>query len=220
MRAISPPPPLQSLGPRSGMPYPDRFYPVVDSVAWVARLTKLGVGTLQLRAKNLNDVDALTIVREALAVTKSTGTKLVVNDYWRAAIEARATHLHLGQEDLADADLKAIRDARLTLGVSPHDDEELAIALHAKPDYVALGPIFFTTLKSMRFAPQGIPKITEWKKRVGNVPLVSIGGIKLEEAPPIFAAGADSMAVVSDVTQNADPDARVRAWLGPHEETA
>ena len=84
------------------MPYPDRFYPVVDSVAWVARLAKLGVGTVQLRAKNLNDADALAIVREALDVTKGTATKVVVNDYWRAAIEAKAQHLHLGQEDLAD----------------------------------------------------------------------------------------------------------------------
>jgi thiamine-phosphate pyrophosphorylase len=194
--------------------YPDRFYPVVDSVAWVARLTRLGVGTIQLRAKNLNDADALSIVREALAVTRGTNTKLVVNDYWRAAIEAKAQHLHLGQEDLVDADLKAIRAAGLSLGVSTHDDEELAIGLAAKPDYVALGPIFPTTLKSMRFAPQGIPKIAEWKKRVGNIPLVAIGGIKFEQAAAIFAAGADSIAVVSDVTQNADPDARVRQWLG------
>ncbi len=196
------------------MPYPDRFYPVVDSISWVARLTKLGVGTIQLRAKSLGHTDALAIVREGLAVTKGTGTKLIVNDYWRAAIEARAQHLHLGQEDLADADLAAIRDAGLTLGISTHDDEELATALKAKPDYVALGPIFFTTLKSMRFAPQGIPKITEWKRRVGSIPLVAIGGIKFEHAAEIFAAGADSIAVVSDVTQNADPDARVRQWLG------
>ena len=196
------------------MPYPDRFYPVVDSVAWVARLAKLGVGTIQLRAKNLNDADALAIVKEALAATKGTNTRLVVNDYWRAAIAARAKHLHLGQEDLADADLKAIRAAGLTLGLSTHDDEELATALRAKPDYVALGPIFPTTLKSMRFAPQGIAKITEWKRRVGNIPLVAIGGIKFEHSAEIFAAGADSIAVVSDVTQNADPDARVRQWLG------
>ena len=196
------------------MPYPDRFYPVVDSVAWVARLAKLGVGTIQLRAKNLNDADALAIVEDALAATKGTNTRLVVNDYWRAAIAARAKHLHLGQEDLVDADLKAIRAAGLTLGLSTHDDEELATALRAKPDYVALGPIFPTTLKSMRFTPQGIPKITEWKRRVGNIPLVAIGGIKFEHAAEIFAAGADSIAVVSDVTQNADPDARVRQWLG------
>ena len=202
------------------MPYPDPFYPVVDSVDWVARLTKLGVGTIQLRAKNLDDAQALQIVSDALEVTKGTGTKLVVNDYWRAAIVAGAQHLHLGQEDLVDADLNEIRKARLTLGISTHDDEELATALRAKPDYVALGPIFPTTLKSMRFAPQGIAKITEWKKRVGNIPLVAIGGIKFEQSAEIFAAGADSIAVVSDVTQNADPDARVRQWLGASAEAA
>jgi thiamine-phosphate pyrophosphorylase len=199
------------------MPYPDRFYPVVDSVAWVARLALLGAGTIQLRAKNLDDAEALQIVSDALEMTKGTPAKLVVNDYWRAAIVAGAKHLHLGQEDLADlaeADLKAIRDAGLSLGISTHDDAELETALRAEPDYVALGPIFPTTLKSMRFAPQGIAKITEWKRRIGSIPLVAIGGIKLEQAPAIFAAGADSIAVVSDVTQNAHPDARVRAWLG------
>jgi thiamine-phosphate pyrophosphorylase len=195
------------------MPYPDRFYPVVDSLGWVERLTRLGVRTIQLRAKDLDDSGALQIVSDALAITKGSNTNLVVNDYWRAAIVAGARHLHLGQEDLADADLKAIRDAGLTLGISTHDDEELDNALRARPDYIALGPIFPTTLKSMRFAPQGIPKIAEWKKRIGSLPLVAIGGIKLEQAPEIFAAGADSIAVVSDVTQAADPDARVRAWL-------
>jgi thiamine-phosphate pyrophosphorylase len=193
--------------------YPDRFYPVVDSLAWVERLTKLGVGTIQLRAKDLSDAESLQLVTDALAITGGTPTRLVVNDYWRAAIVAGAQHLHLGQEDLAGADVDAIREAGLTLGLSTHDDEELETALRAKPDYVALGPIFPTTLKSMRFAPQGIPKVTEWKKRVGAIPLVAIGGIKLEQAAEIYAAGADSIAVVSDVTQNADPDARVRAWL-------
>jgi thiamine-phosphate pyrophosphorylase len=202
------------------MPYPDRFYPVVDSVAWVARLTALGVGTIQLRAKELDDGQALQLVSDALEVTKDTPTKLVVNDYWRVAIVAGAKHLHLGQEDLAEADLGAIREAGLTLGLSTHDDEELETALRATPDYIALGPIFPTTLKSMRFAPQGIAKITEWKQRIGAIPLVAIGGIKLEQAGEIFAAGADSIAVVSDVTQNAEPDARVRAWLKTSAQTA
>jgi thiamine-phosphate pyrophosphorylase len=195
------------------MPYPDRFYPVIDSLIWLKRLTALGVGTVQLRAKNLNDAGALALVREALAITRGTKTRLVVNDYWRAAIDGRAEHLHLGQEDLAGADVAAIRRAGLTLGLSTHDDAELDTALRHKPDYVALGPIFPTTLKAMRFGPQGIPRITEWKKRVGNTPLVAIGGIKLEHAAEIFAAGADSIAVVSDVTQNPDPDARIRSWL-------
>src|SRR5512138_1257697 len=98
------------------MPYPDSFYPVVDSVEWVARLAKLGVGTIQLRAKNLDDAQALQIVTDALAAATGTQAKVVVNDYWRAAIVAGARHLHLGQEDLADADLDAIREAGLTLG--------------------------------------------------------------------------------------------------------
>ena len=201
--------------------YPDKFYPVVDSVAWVARLALLGVGTVQLRAKNLDDGEALQMVTDALEVIKGTDAKLVVNDYWRAAIVAGAKHLHLGQEDLAalsESDLRAIRDAGLTLGLSTHDDTELETALRAKPDYIALGPIFPTTLKSMRFAPQGIAKISEWKRRIGDIPLVAIGGIKLEHAREIFAAGADSIAVVSDVTQNPEPDARVRAWLGMNAE--
>ena len=124
------------------MPYPDQFYPVVDSVAWVARLALLGVGTIQLRAKDLNDSEALQIVTDALEVIKGTDAKLVVNDYWRAAIVAGAKHLHLGQEDLVDADLGEIRKAGLTLGISTHDDEELATALaretrlhRARPDF-------------------------------------------------------------------------------------
>jgi thiamine-phosphate pyrophosphorylase len=195
------------------MPYPDRFYPVVDSVAWVARLAALGVGTIQLRAKDLTHDQAVTLMREALGELDGTSAKLVVNDYWQAAIEVGAKHLHLGQEDLADADVPAIRRAGLTLGLSTHDDAELENALSYSPDYVALGPIYPTTLKAMRFAPQGLDKITEWKRRVGNIPLVAIGGITLERAPGVFAAGADSIAVVSDITQNSHPDSRVRAWL-------
>ena len=205
------------------MPYPDRFYPVVDSVAWVARLALLGVGTIQLRAKNLDDSEALQMVRDALEIIQghagqARGQRLLARGDHR---RRRASASRPGRPgDLAAADLEAIRKAGLTLGLSTHDDAELETALRAKPDYIALGPIFPTTLKSMRFAPQGIAKITEWKKRIGDIPLVAIGGIKLEQAREIFAAGADSIAVVSDVTQNAEPDARVRAWLGLNAEVA
>jgi thiamine-phosphate pyrophosphorylase len=192
------------------MPHPDHFYPIVDSLAWVERLCALGVRTIQLRAKKLSQPQALALVRATLAAA---GDRLVVNDYWRAAIEAGASHVHLGQEDLATAAVAAIRRAGLTLGLSTHDDAELENALRHDPDYVALGPIYPTTLKTMRFAPQGLQPITEWKRRIGKIPLVAIGGITLERAPTIYAAGADSIAVVSDVTLNRDPDARVRAWL-------
>jgi thiamine-phosphate pyrophosphorylase len=200
------------------MPYPDRFYPVVDSVVWVKRLAALGVGTIQLRAKDLPHAQALAVVREALAAAGH--AKLVVNDHWRAAIEAGAHHLHLGQEDLAEADIPAIRRAGLTLGLSTHDEAELDNALRHAPDYVALGPIYPTTLKVMRFGPQGLERIGQWKRRIGATPLVAIGGITLETAPAVYAAGADSIAVVSDITQNNSPDARVREWLGQAAEAA
>ena len=195
------------------MPHPDRFYPVVDSLVWIERLTRLGVGTVQLRVKELSHEAAVTLVRDALAIARGTRTELVVNDYWRAAIAAGAKHVHLGQEDLDEADVGAIRAAGLTLGVSTHDEEELVTALRHRPDYVALGPIYPTTLKAMRFAPQGLEKIGDWKRRIGAITLVAIGGITLERATGVFAAGADSIAVVSDVTQNAEPDKRVRGWL-------
>ena len=193
--------------------YPDRFYPVVDRLDWVVRLVGLGIGTVQIRAKDLGHSEAVALVRDCLKATDGTATQLVVNDYWEAAIEAGARHLHLGQEDLREADILAIRRAGLTLGLSTHDEEELETALRQAPDYVALGPVYFTTLKSMRFAPQGLDRITDWKRRVGTVPLVAIGGITLERAPGVYGAGADSIAVVSDVTQAASPDARVHDWL-------
>ena len=163
--------------------YPDRFYPVVDSVAWVARLALLGVGTIQLRAKNLDDVRGAADGE----ATRSRSSRARRPNSWSTITGARRSSPAPGicisaRKISPDADLKAIRDAGLTLGISTHDDEELETALRAKPDYIALGPIFPTTLKSMRFAPQGIPKITEWKKRIGDIPLVAIGGIKLEQA--------------------------------------
>ncbi|GGC67014.1 thiamine phosphate synthase [Chelatococcus reniformis] len=193
--------------------HPDRFYPIVDTVAWVQRLARAGVRTVQLRAKDLDRAEAAALVGAALAATAGTATELIVNDHWEAAIDAGARHVHLGQEDLAVADVPAIRKAGLTLGLSTHDEAELEAALAARPDYVALGPIYPTTLKVMRFGPQGLDRIGQWKRQVGPMPLVAIGGITLERAPGVFAAGADSIAVVSDVTQNPDPDARVRDWL-------
>jgi thiamine-phosphate pyrophosphorylase len=202
------------------MQHPDRFYPVVDSVAWVVRLAKLGVRTVQLRVKDIPYPEAVALVRETLASIRDTRAELVVNDHWQAAIAGGAKHVHLGHEDLLEADVPAIRRAGLTLGLSTHDGNELDTALNAGPDYIALGPIYETTLKKMRFAPQGLERIGQWKRAIGPIPLVAIGGITLERAPGVFAAGADSISVVSDITQNPDPDARVKAWLDLVAETA
>lgn len=201
------------------MPYPDRFYPIVDSIRSLIELANLGVGTIQLRVKDLEAHQAEALVREAVESVAGMPTKLVVNDYWRAAIAAGAAHLHLGQEDLAAADIRAIRAAGLTLGISTHDEVELDTALAHKPDYIALGPIYETQVKVMRFAPHGLSRLTEWKKRIGAIPLVAIGGITLERAPAVYAAGADSIAVVTDIAKASDPETRVRDWLA-HEPAA
>ncbi len=193
--------------------HPDRFYPIVDSVAWVERLAKLGVRTLQLRTKNLDAAAARELVRDALKAVDGTKCEIVINDYWQAAIAEGADHIHLGQEDIETADVSTIKKSGLTLGISTHDHEELEIALRHKPDYVALGPIYETTLKKMLFAPQGLERIGEWKKLIGKIPLIAIGGIKLEQAQAIFASGADSIAVVSDITQHINPNQRVHDWL-------
>lgn len=191
----------------------DPFYPVVDSVDWVERLVKQGTKLVQLRIKDRDDETVMPEIRAALTVCRAYGADLVVNDYWRAAIAAGADFLHLGQGDLDTADLAAIRAAGLKLGISTHDHAELARALACDPDYVALGPIYPTTLKVMPFAPQGLERIGEWKKLIGDLPLVAIGGITLERAPACLAAGADVIAMVSDVVRHPDPDARTQAWL-------
>ena len=196
------------------------FYPVVDDVRWVRRLLPLGVRTIQLRIKERSAAEVRRQIREALAVAADhDGCQMIVNDYWREAIREGATWLHLGQEDLAGAELAAIRAAGIRLGVSTHSPEELADALDARPDYVALGPIYETTLKKMPWSPQGLARIGEWKARLA-CPLVAIGGITLERAPAVLAAGADSIAVVSDVLRAPDPDGRARAWLDLFRERA
>ncbi|MDQ0467722.1 thiamine phosphate synthase [Labrys wisconsinensis] len=195
-----------------------RFYPIVDSAAWVARLAPAGARLIQLRIKDRDEAAILAEVRAALAAAAAAGAQLVVNDHWRAAIEAGADFVHLGQEDLDGADVAAIRARGIRLGVSTHDHAELDRALGTDPDYVALGPIYPTTLKVMRFGPQGLERIGEWRRLVGRRPLVAIGGITLERGPLCLAAGADCVSVVSDVTGHADPEARTRAWVATVEQ--
>jgi thiamine-phosphate pyrophosphorylase len=191
----------------------DPFYPIVDSAAWVARLTGVGARLVQLRVKEKEDAWVARATRDALAVCAKAGAILVVNDFWRVAIEEGAPWVHLGQDDLDHADIGAIRKAHVRLGVSTHDDAELERALNLDPDYVALGPIYPTILKAMAFAPQGLERIGEWKRRVGGIPLVAIGGLTVERAKLCLAAGANIVAVVTDITLKSDPEARAREWI-------
>jgi thiamine-phosphate pyrophosphorylase len=190
----------------------DPFYPIVPDTEWLARLLPQGIKLVQLRIK---DQDAETVraeIKKAIALCERHDCQLVINDYWREAIELGADFVHLGQEDLASADLAAIRAANIRIGISTHSHEELEKALAAAPDYVALGPIYATLLKKMPWEPQGLPRLAEWRAKLRQ-PLVAIGGITLDRAPVVLAAGADSVAVITDIMTNQDPKLRTRSWV-------
>ena len=191
----------------------DPFYLIVDSAAWVERLVPLGVKLVQLRIKDRPLAEIRTAIRAAKAICAAHGCELIVNDYWQLAIEEGCDFIHLGQEDLATADLGAIRGAGLKLGLSTHDETELATALATGPDYIALGPIYPTVLKAMAWAPQGLERIGQWRAEIGNIPLVAIGGLTVARVDGVFENGADSAAVVTDITRNSNPESRTLEWI-------
>ncbi|WP_295912420.1 thiamine phosphate synthase [uncultured Bartonella sp.] len=191
----------------------DPFYLIVDSADWIEKLIPLGVKLVQLRMKNVPLEVLHQHIQRAKLVCKQFHCQLIINDYWKAAIEEKCDFIHLGQEDLIDANVEKIKKAGLKLGVSTHDASELNKALAVKPDYVALGPVYQTILKKMKWQPQGLEKVTRWKKLVGDLPLVAIGGLNPERAKAVLEAGADSAAVVTDIALNKNPEDRVKQWL-------
>ncbi|GKX45066.1 thiamine phosphate synthase [Pectobacterium carotovorum] len=181
------------------------LYPVVDSVEWIERLLSVGVKTIQLRIKDRSDEQAETDVIQAIALGRRYQAQLFINDYWKLAVKHQAYGVHLGQEDLDTADLAAIKKAGLRLGVSTHDDRELARAVAINPSYIALGHIFPTQTKDMPSAPQGLAELTRHIADLQDrFPTVAIGGISIDRVPAVLATGVGSIAVVSAITQAPD----------------
>ncbi|MEM7745822.1 MAG: thiamine phosphate synthase [Pseudomonadota bacterium] len=191
----------------------DRFYPIFDSVEWLRRMLPLGVKLVQLRIKDAPVVTLREDISSAIKLCAEHGATLVVNDHWQLAIDLGGEFVHLGQEDLEAADILALRRAGMRLGVSTHSHDELDRALSFDPDYVALGPVWPTILKKMPWAPQGLDRVGEWKRLLGATPLCAIGGLTPERGRAALAAGADLVSVVTDITLNQNPEARVREWL-------
>lgn len=189
-----------------------KFYPVLPDIGWLEALVPLGLKTVQLRLKDAGEKERKRQIAASLKLCAAHDCQLIVNDFWREAIELGADFIHLGQEDLAAADLAAIKAAGIKLGLSTHSHAELDIALKASPDYVALGPVYETKLKKMQWPPQGLARVSEWKSLI-RCPLVAIAGITVERAHDVLAAGADSLAVVTDIVARENPRARVREWL-------
>ena len=191
----------------------DPFYPIVDNADWISRLVPLGIKLVQLRAKDMDNAQIRAEVISARETCRSHNCQLIVNDYWQIAIDEGCDFIHLGQEDLDSADIKSIRANNIRIGISTHDHAELDRALSLAPDYVALGPVYPTILKKMKWTEQGLDRVSEWKKLVGDIPLVGIGGLSVERAPGVLAAGADIVSVVTDITLNGDPEARTLQWI-------
>lgn len=180
------------------------LYPVVDSLLWIERLLDAGVRTLQLRIKDMPETQVEDDIRRAIALGKQYNARLFINDYWRLAIKHQAYGVHLGQEDLDIASLDAIRQAGLRLGISTHDEQELARAKSLRPSYIALGHIFPTTTKDMPSSPQGLAALKHQVELTPEFPTVAIGGISLERVADVVATGVGGVALVSAITKAND----------------
>jgi thiamine-phosphate pyrophosphorylase len=195
------------------MQLPDNFYPVMPNLKWVQIVAESGARFIQIRLKDIDDDEKDLELMNAISYSHQKGFNLVINDYWEEAMTLKAEWLHLGQEDLETADMKAIKKAGIKLGISTHNLEELDNAMQYSPDYIALGPIYFTRLKSMKFAPQGLDEIKLWKQKIDNIPLVAIGGLNLDRAKLAFDVGADCVSVVTDITLHQNPQQHINDWL-------
>ncbi len=191
----------------------DPFYPVFPDSSWVARLLPLGIKLLQLRLKDKSGAELREEISTTKKLTDNANCILVLNDYWQLALEMGCDFIHLGQEDLDGADIAAIKKANVKFGVSTHSEDELDRALSLDPDYIALGPVYPTILKKMPWQPQGLERVTQWKQKVKAIPLIAIGGLSLNRAVGVFEAGADAVAMVTDITLNPDPEGQVNQWL-------
>ena len=190
------------------------LYPVVDSIEWLTLVLEQGVTTAQLRVKDANDKNLKTKIQQAIALGQEYGVQVFINDYWQLAIELGAYGVHLGQEDIEVADLTAIQNAGLRLGISTHGYFEIMRAFNLKPSYIALGHIFPTVTKDMPSQPQGLTRLEKYVKLIdGAHPTVAIGGINAERLPAVKATDVDSVALVTAITRADDPKAATRSLL-------
>jgi thiamine-phosphate pyrophosphorylase len=188
------------------------LYAVLPDAAWVARMAKAGVPTVQLRFKS-DDARAIEReVRAAVEAVKGTDALLFINDHWEAAIAAGAYGVHLGQEDMVDADLLKIREANLRLGLSSHGFAEMIRADKFSPSYIACGAIYPTTLKRMMTAPQGPGRLHMYARLMRNYPLVAIGGIDASKLPEVLASGVGSVAVVRALVVAEQPETEAASF--------
>jgi thiamine-phosphate pyrophosphorylase len=191
----------------------DKFYPIFDKTEWLEKLLPFGIKLVQLRIKNKSIKETQNEIKKAKSFCSKFNTQLVINDYWEIAIDEKCDFVHIGQEDLVNCDIKRLKASNIRIGISTHDEKELEIALLHSPDYIALGPIYPTIFKKMKWHQQGVDKLSEWKKKINNIPLVAIGGMTPSRSMMAFNAGADIVSAVTDITLNKYPEIRVKEWM-------
>jgi thiamine-phosphate diphosphorylase len=188
-------------------------YAVVDSAAWVRRVLAAGIRTVQLRIKDPNEPTLAAQIQESIAAARATlGAQLFINDHWQLALHHGAYGVHLGQEDLEQVDLQALRQAGVRLGLSTHSYWEVARAWALRPSYIACGPIFATQSKDMPWIHQGLDNLRYWAG-VLPLPVVGIAGIDASNVAQVAATGAASAAVISAITKAQDAEQACRALV-------
>jgi hydroxymethylpyrimidine kinase/phosphomethylpyrimidine kinase/thiamine-phosphate diphosphorylase len=188
------------------------LYPVVDSLYWLKRLFPLGLEVIQLRLKNKSVQEVELLIAEAVAMSKQYKTRLFINDYWQLAIKYAAYGVHIGQEDLQDADLYAIHRAGLCLGISTHGCYEFLLAQQLKPSYLAIGAIFPTKTKNMTGQIQGLENLKQILTLATDIPVVAIGGINHQRAEKVWQTGVDGIAVVTAITESENAEIAVKQF--------
>ena len=191
----------------------DKFYPIFETSDWLGRLLPIGIKLVQLRIKDKSKKEVRSEIKKAKLLCYNFNAQLIVNDYWEIAIDENCDFVHIGQEDLVACDIKKLKSYNIKIGISTHDQKELNTALLHEPDYIALGPIYPTILKKMKWSQQGVSKLLEWKNQIDKIPLVAIGGMTPSRSVKAFNYGADIVSAVTDITLNEDPEARVKEWL-------
>jgi len=209
------------LSPLNRLP---RLYAIVDvEVCAGAGQTPLdvvraflsaGVQLIQLRAKTWPSGAFLELAQAAVVEATTAGATIVINDRADIAALSGAPGLHVGQEDLSPADARKIVGPEACLGLSTHTEAQWMAALDAPISYVAIGPAFGTATKATGYQPVGLETVRRVAASAGarGLPVVAIGGITLDLAPSVIAAGASSVAVISDL-MSPSPESRARAFL-------
>lgn len=196
------------------------LYPIVDIGVCAARSLEpaavvraylsAGARVVQLRCKTGSSAELLLMAGDLVRQAQDCGASIIINDRADIALLSGAAGVHVGQDDLAVADVRRVVGERAVVGISTHDEAQIDAALTTTASYVAVGPIFGTATKDTGYSARGI-ELVRYAAHRGK-PVVAIGGITLDNAPRVVEAGATGLAVITDLL-NGDPEARARAFI-------